>query len=548
MLEVERTWEFAGTTELPALDGAPDGDGGTLRAVDGGTVELVATYHDTADLRLARSRVTLRRRTGGKDAGWHLKLPAGRDREEVQRPLGRATTAPPQLRALIRSRTRGEPIVPVVELRTTRHLVVVTDAAGNSAEVADDRVTATRLGAVTAAVTAGVAAGTGVAPGSGGAGTASVVTWREVEVELLDGADPAVLEAVGAVLAAAGARPSDWQSKLGRALATTTGGAAQDPPAPTGDVAAVLGYVAEQVAVITAQDPRVRLHEDDAVHAMRVATRRLRSTLRTFGDLWRPEALDGVGDELHALATALGEVRDREVLTARFTATLLALAGDPTGPDRALAGLLGDRSAAEVAASLVPGRADADRALLRALDSRRYLRLLDRLVSLSEPDALVPAGAAADRSALLALADQARRTLARRLRRAHGADHATDHDTDAQLHRARRAVKRTRYAAEALVPLGGAAARRFVDAHRALAQVLGDHQDAVVARLVLAAVVARDPAAAAAPRTGPTPGGEVAFAAGLLYRDEQLRAAAALAGLPAVERAAGRRRLRRWLD
>lgn len=531
MLEIERTWELDEVLELPTFDRAADDDDGALTAVDGATVELVATYHDTADLRLARSRVTLRRRTGGKDAGWHLKLPAGRDREELQRPLGRAGTVPAELRVLIRSATRGEPVVPVVELRTTRHLVVVTDAAGNAAEVADDRVTATRLD--------GAGPGAGVADGAvvrdGGAGTPTVVTWREVEVELLDGSDPAVLDAVGAVLAAAGARPSDWQSKLGRALATTTGGAPGDPPAPAGDVAAVLGYVAEQVAVITAEDPRVRLHEDDAVHAMRVATRRLRSTLRTFGELWRPETVDGVVEELHALAAVLGEVRDREVLTQRFTTTLLALAVDATGPDRQLPGLLGGRSAAEVAGLLVPGRVEADRALSRALDAPRHLRLLDRLVPLSEAGALVPAGAGADRSALFALADPARHALARRLRRAHHADHTVDD----QLHRARRAVKRTRYAAEALVPLAGGPARRFVDAHKALAQVLGDHQDAVVAREVLAAV---------APGSDPSVGTPVAFAAGLLYRDEQLRAAAALAELPAVGKAAGRRRIRRWLD
>ncbi len=534
MLEVERTWELDEARDLPAFDtaesGAADSGGDVrmhagLRAVGVDTVSLVATYYDTADLRLARSRVTLRRRTGGKDAGWHLKLPAGADREELQRPLGRAATVPADLRALIRSRTRGEPVVRVVELRTTRHLVVVTDAVGNAAEVADDRVTATRLcGTPDVGGTQDVAAG-----------SESVVTWREIEVELLPGSDPVVLDAVGQVLSAAGARPSDWQSKLGRALATTTGGAPTGVPPVAGGVAAVLAYIADQVAVITAEDPRVRLHQDDAVHAMRVATRRLRSTLGTFGELWRPAAIDGLAEHLHGLAAVLGEVRDREVLTGRFTTTLLALAGDTTDPGGGVGALLGGRSAAEVAGLLVPGGVDADRQVLRALDSRRHLRLLDRLVALGGPDALAPAGACADRAALLALADPTRRALARRLRRAH---HAGD-SADDQLHRARRAAKRARYAAEALVPLVGGPASHFVDAHKALAQVLGDHQDSVVAREVLAA---------SAPGTGPSANSRgVAFAAGLLYRDEQLRAAAALAELPAVERAVGRRRLRHWL-
>ena len=59
--------------------------------------DLSATYYDTADLRLLRSRMTLRRRRGGSDAGWHLKLPAGADsRDEVRHPLGRYRKPPPR--------------------------------------------------------------------------------------------------------------------------------------------------------------------------------------------------------------------------------------------------------------------------------------------------------------------------------------------------------------------------------------------------------------------------------------------------------------------
>ena len=52
---------------------------------------LDAVYYDTADLRLIRAGITLRRRTGGQDAGWHLKLPAGADtRDEIRMPLDTA--------------------------------------------------------------------------------------------------------------------------------------------------------------------------------------------------------------------------------------------------------------------------------------------------------------------------------------------------------------------------------------------------------------------------------------------------------------------------
>ncbi len=534
MLEVERTFEVDDGFSLPwpAADrGGAQGAGSGLRVSGERTVELVATYLDTEDLRLARSRVTLRRRTGGKDAGWHLKLPAGRDREEIQRPLGRATaTVPAELAALTRSRTRGAALAPVVELRTTRHLLVVTDQAGNEIEVADDRVTATRLGATgggtadgtgpgTADGTgAGTADGTGTGPGTGGAAT--TVRWREVEAELLGTSGRAALDVVADALIAAGARPADWQSKLARALATTAGGRGPSAAAPTGDVSAVTGYVAAQVAAITAQDPLVRLRRDDSIHALRVATRRLRSTLHTFGELFEPAAVDGLEEELRSLAAVLGEVRDREVLQARFAGALAAQPAD----------VLAGASADAVAARLVPGRAGADRAVIAALDSPRHLALLDRLSALTDARALTGLGAAADRSTLFGSAHTTWRQLAKRMRRLEiedGVLPATASDVD--LHRARKAAKRARYAGEALVDLGGEPAEQFVDAVKGLQQVLGDHQDSVAAREVL--LGAR----------------RVGFAAGLLYRGEEVEAAAARAATPAVWEAAHRRRLRTWL-
>ena len=79
-------------------------------------------YFDTADLRLARAGITLRRRKGGSDAGWHLKLPVAADsRDELRVPLGRARRTPPaELTALTRVYTRGATLLPVVRLRTRR--------------------------------------------------------------------------------------------------------------------------------------------------------------------------------------------------------------------------------------------------------------------------------------------------------------------------------------------------------------------------------------------------------------------------------------------
>ena len=185
-LEVERKYDVGPDTPLPVLDGW------VVRPPERFTLD--AAYVDTADLRLRRARITLRRRTGGHDAGWHLKLPAGHDRQELRLPL--QDDVPDQLVALVAAHTGDSPLVPVARLTTDRTVHVLCDAAGAAAaELADDRVRARRLPA------------------------GAELQWREWEVELL-GDDRSVLDRVEADLLAAGARPSATGSKAGRVLAT----------------------------------------------------------------------------------------------------------------------------------------------------------------------------------------------------------------------------------------------------------------------------------------------------------------------------------------
>ncbi|MGY2067854.1 CYTH domain-containing protein [Blastococcus sp. SYSU DS0619] len=198
-LEVERKFEVDAAFVLPPLDAVP----GVAAADAPVTHQLEAVYHDTPGLRLVRGRVTLRRRTGGPDEGWHLKLPAGSARRELHLPLGTGT-APAELLAAVSDLLAGEVPVPVVTMRTRRVVTVLRDAAGRAlAEVADDTVTAT------------------VRPADPG-GSPEVRSWREVEVELVEGEEP-VLAAVGEVLVAAGARPSPRASKLAFALSSRLG-------------------------------------------------------------------------------------------------------------------------------------------------------------------------------------------------------------------------------------------------------------------------------------------------------------------------------------
>jgi inorganic triphosphatase YgiF len=167
--------------------------------------QLAATYFDTPDERLAASRITLRRRTGGTDEGWHLKLPAGQDaRHEVREPLSagpdKAGGVPEPLAARVADVTGGQPLVPIAVLDTERTVVALTGRDGRVvAEVADDVVTARRV-----AGSAGVTAG-------------QPMRWREIEIEV-PVAWPRLQAAAADLLRAAGARPAGHGSKLARLL------------------------------------------------------------------------------------------------------------------------------------------------------------------------------------------------------------------------------------------------------------------------------------------------------------------------------------------
>jgi inorganic triphosphatase YgiF len=203
-LEIESKFDVDTGFVVPDLTAVANGSGVTEPEVR----LLAAHYFDTSDLRLIAAKITLRRRTGGPDEGWHLKLPAGAgSRREMQAPLGDSDTAvPPQLASLVSERVRGEPLRVVAVLETRRTVRNLTGADGeNLAEVADDLVT-------------GRVPGPGDDPGE-------PVTWREIEVELVSGG-PEILAATRDRLVAAGARPSRFPSKLVRLLGTRTAGSA----------------------------------------------------------------------------------------------------------------------------------------------------------------------------------------------------------------------------------------------------------------------------------------------------------------------------------
>lgn len=267
------------------------------------------------------------------------------------------------------------------------------------------------------------------------------------------------------------------------------------PRSPASEV--VLTYLAGQVVAVRTLDPLVREDTPDSVHQMRVATRRLRSTLTSFDRVLRSAST--LGAELKWLGGALGTARDAEVMAARLQAGLEQMPRDlATGPALAL-----------VQAHFEPVEADARAAVLEALDSDRYLRLLDDLDRLL---ARPPLTSQAGRPAADVLTPAVRR-LRRRLRRRlhHAWRSPAGRGRDDALHQARKTAKHARYAAEALSPAFGKPAAAFATRMKDVQSVLGDHHDGVVARATIAEL-------------GRAGQADIAFCFGILYQREADRA------------------------
>lgn len=388
-----------------------------------------AVYYDCADLRLARRGVTVRRRKGGHDAGWHLKRPAGAYRSESQFPPSPGGRIPAALLGELRALVRGAPLIQIARLHTTREEISLRDKQGTVLAVIDsDDVRATRL----------------IDP-------PVVRRWRELEIEVLSG-DEELLDQAEQLLLAAGARRSASTSKLAQAIGDDARRIKPDDDGASPGGQALADYVRRQRDALLSNDPLVRAGDVDGVHDMRVATRRLRSTLATFR---RQLGDQSMREELKWLADRLGAVRDRDVLSG----LILDDATDDIVRDRIRRHLTTDADTAR-------------RDLAEALDSDRYFALLDRIDGLADrPAGPISRGALLDRT-------ENRLLKAGRLLEEAGSD-------DAALHDARKGYKKARYAVETVRVLDGRAAKRLVHRLKALQEELGEHQDAVVAAALL---------------------------------------------------------------
>ncbi len=445
-VETERKFDVPRRWSLPWLVGV----GGVANVEAPLRFSQTATYLDTPDLALLRAKRTLRRRTGGTDAGWHLKQPrSGDERLEIREPLGRSSLrVPPSLRAEVAEVLGNGPLVPIAVLRTRRTERRLMGEDGTPlAVLADDQVEATVL-----------------------LGGERIHRWRELEAELLEG-DAAVLDAVSERLLSSGLVAAAGPSKLGRAMAEVLADLGRSGSPTAGAVA--LAYVAQQVGVLQALEPAVREDAPDSVHKSRVATRRLRSALRTFRPLFDRTVTDPLRSEVAWLTGALGAPRDAEVMRDRLLGVANGLE-----PELVVGPVL------QRLRDTLGGEHDrAHAALVSALDSRRYERLLADLVDVLVHPPLTPAAGAPAGKELPALVAKESAGV---LKTADIAASSEDvEERDEAIHDIRKRAKAARYAAEAAGAVVGSRADKLAAAWTDLQEALGDYQDSVVAREVI---------------------------------------------------------------
>jgi len=465
------------------------------RAVERSSVKLHARYWDTADRRLLRWGHTLRHRhaSDGSEDGWTLKVgvPPGAptagailDRQEVDAP-GSPDEPPARLAALVLGTVRGAPLEPIATIETDRDVLHV-----GTVEVSDDRVSSSV---------------------DGMAGP----SFRQIEIEAKGpGADP-LLAALSRRLIRAGAKTTTAAK-----LETVLGGRPEPEVVipqlrSKARVDVLVAYaLARSVIRLIGEDPKLRAGADaDPVHDARVATRRLRSDLKTLEPYLVP--VEGLREELGWLGGLLGAVRDLDVLIERLDARIRQL----PRPDRT--------AAAPILTMLKDEHERRRSELLDGLGSVRYLTLLDELIETSRtPPMNDPTDRRRARRALRKVTRKAWRRTARAV------DRLEPSPPDAALHEIRKRAKRARYAAELGREVFGKRAMRLAQRLADVQDELGALQDTVVAEERL--------------RSSQLPN-DSAFVAGMLVCGERAARAEARGRWRPAWEAARSKRLRRWL-
>jgi CHAD domain-containing protein len=433
---------------------------------------FTSTYHDSADRALARAGITLRRRVQDRRGLWQLKLPGEGERLELEAPGGPAEP-PAEIAELLVGVLRGRRLAPAAVLRTRRAGVRAQERGRAVADVTLDSVAVLD-------------------------GRRIQERFVELEVEALDGG-AASLTGLEQKLVDAGAAPADGRPKAFKAMGYFPL-ELRLPPRWAPPLEHVRAMIAGQAAELIAHDPGTRLGEDiEELHKARVATRRLRAVLRAARPYLDETWAESLRTELSWLGSALGPVRDLDVLLERLRQEIRELEpAERPAARRFLTLLEKERSAARAA-------------MLEVMSTSRYAELLTRL----EAAAVAPRARAAD----VPLEDVAAREF-RKLRKAVRA--LPPDPSDDELHAVRIRGKRARYAAELAEGVAGKAARRVVRDAKRFQDVVGEHQDSVVAEERIRALLER----VESPRAH--------FAAGRLVERERERRRRAREDFPAA--------------
>jgi CHAD domain-containing protein len=416
---------------------------------------MEATYFDTAELSLIRWGITMRRRTGGSDAGWHCKLPVlsgneARGRDEVRMPLDASTTSvPPELADIVAPLARGLRLEAVATVRNTRTPSVISAAGRPLVEVVSDAVVVVN-------------------------GDAEIDRYREIEIEAIDPTDTealALMDALADALIDRGAVASSV-SKAAAALGGRAGQPADIPDLSANPDALAVDVLRSLIAMHARQllmaDVGVRRDLPDSVHQMRVACRRLRSILRTFAPILDPAWADPLREELAWMANELGMIRDTEVLLERLD----GLFDELPEPHRSAAHEAVDPWLKQ---RLVGARSSA----LAALRSDRHDWLIDDLVEAVARPGVTDAAYVRAQEVLPDFLHAAWKRLHKR------GNALKKHTEPSKWHEARIAAKRARYTAEGLAPFLGDDVAAFASRLKGVTETLGEHQDADIAAQLL---------------------------------------------------------------
>jgi CHAD domain-containing protein len=421
VVETETKLSVEPDFRLPALSGRP-----LPRRV------FTSTYFDTLDHCLARSRITLRRRIENGSGTWQLKLPLEGARREIELREASVTTPPARLVEALVVLLEGKHLVPIANLRTSRAGVSVPHGGNGRAEVVLDTVSVLREGSV-------------------------IQQFRELEIEALNGEEEFIDRLVSA-LRGAGARTHDGRPKLFRALSL----AYPSPDAPTANASMeehVRYSLSQQLQSLKQCDPGVRLGgEPEDVHQIRVAARRMRTILRAVRKVVRDEWVEPLLSGLKWLSEIFARARDLDVQMSYFRREAEQLKVRDRRPlERFLSHLQSEREKTQ-------------QTLMDEMKSARYLGFISKLREAAEAPLIVNS-----KHTLPDVAARQFRKLRKTVRRLKRSP------SNADLHSVRIKTKRARYAAELAEVCDGKAVTRFIKIAKQFQDLLGTHQDAVMA-------------------------------------------------------------------